>query len=917
MKFSWTSKVLLLFALVLTSLSLIGQEVPYLKNFSPSIYKAARQNWSITQDTGRIMYFGNGAGLLRFDGSNWQTFQLGGGKNVRSVLAIGNRVYTGSYGEFGYWTTGKDKSMVYTSLVPLIGLPAFGKEEVWNIVAFKGRIYFQSFGLLLVYDGQKVKRIDIPGTIMFLQQAGEKLYLPVIDAGLFEYFEGGFSLVKGTELLAGSTITSILSVGSDSLLISTNDMGVFELTGRGLKTWGKTVNKLLTYAQVNKAIKISPDLLCFATIRYGLVTYNVKTAEVIQFNTSNGLLNNTVLSLCSDMDGGLWLGLDKGISYTVLDSNLSYFRDNQGKLGTIYTSAILGETKYLGTNQGLYRYRNFNLGKNGSAGVYEPVESIQGQVWHLLDLGDILVCAHNTGTHLITKEQITRLYGGTGGWHTVKFPHREDVLIQATYNGLIVFKKIKDWQFSHKIKGIEEAIERIEPVDSIHYWIAGPSGNLRKIELDAGLDSVVNIIEYGAEKGLSNVRKIEISLVGKSTYAYTADSLFLYLKNEDRFVFTGNKGSRYRKIGMDLLCKLYSDSLLIEARENKIMLPLTLSKEYNSICQLQDHSTMLIQEDGYVLVNHTPAIFNRIRPQAPIRIDYVLLENGHKLAFEENNIVLPYENRTFTLYFHEAVYDQELAYKFILIGPDTIRSNWQPGGTFAAYNLVDGYYQLWIESNSGKKASVTWQVRPPWYSSRWMKAFYLLLFFFLGYAVKVNYHKELKSSRLKLEVETERKLREHKIALDNEKLKEENMLKSQELVNTTVQLIKKNELLLEIKQELIDIRKGDEVLNIKEFQKMLRQINENISSENDNKLFESNFNDIHEVFFKKLLGKYPNLSPQDLKLAAYLKMNLATKEIAPLFNISIRGLENKRYRLRSKLGLSPDVNLTEFFIGFD
>ena len=61
---------------------------------------------------------------------------------------------------------------------------------------------------------------------------------------------------------------------------------------------------------------------------------------------------------------------------------------------------------------------------------------------------------------------------------------------------------------------------------------------------------------------------------------------------------------------------------------------------------------------------------------------------------------------------------------------------------------------------------------------------------------------------------------------------------------------------------------------------------------------------------------YPDLTPGDLRLAAYLKMNLSSKEIAPLLNISIRGIENKRYRLRKKLELPEDTNLTEFIMAF-
>ena len=84
----------------------------------------------------------------------------------------------------------------------------------------------------------------------------------------------------------------------------------------------------------------------------------------------------------------------------------------------------------------------------------------------------------------------------------------------------------------------------------------------------------------------------------------------------------------------------------------------------------------------------------------------------------------------------------------------------------------------------------------------------------------------------------------------------------------------------------------------------------------DKNLFESSFNEVHEKFLLKLKADFPELSPADLKLAAYLKMNLTSKEIAPLFNISLRGLENKRYRLRKKLQLPNDANLLDFFIGY-
>ena len=79
--------------------------------------------------------------------------------------------------------------------------------------------------------------------------------------------------------------------------------------------------------------------------------------------------------------------------------------------------------------------------------------------------------------------------------------------------------------------------------------------------------------------------------------------------------------------------------------------------------------------------------------------------------------------------------------------------------------------------------------------------------------------------------------------------------------------------------------------------------------------FAKNFDLIHNDFLKRMKQKHPNLTPKDLKLCAYLKMNLSTKELAPLLNISVRGVEISRYRLRKKLGIPNDYNLNDYMMG--
>ena len=161
-----------------------AQELPYLRNHSPAEYKGARQNWSITQGGDQTMYIGNDQGLLQYDGGNWTLYSLEEGKSIRAVFCKGNRIYTGAYGEFGYWQKDAKGRVRYTSLNPLIKEKGFFQEEIWHITEHDGIIYFQSFAMLLAYNGKSVERIATPGNIMFLRPAYDGLVLPVIGKGL-------------------------------------------------------------------------------------------------------------------------------------------------------------------------------------------------------------------------------------------------------------------------------------------------------------------------------------------------------------------------------------------------------------------------------------------------------------------------------------------------------------------------------------------------------------------------------------------------------------------------------------------------------------------------------------------------------------------------------------------------------------
>ena len=146
------------------------------------------------------------------------------------------------------------------------------------------------------------------------------------------------------------------------------------------------------------------------------------------------------------------------------------------------------------------------------------------------------------------------------------------------------------------------------------------------------------------------------------------------------------------------------------------------------------------------------------------------------------------------------------------------------------------------------------------------------------------------------------------IKLKNERLEQDMANKNRELAVSTMSLIKKNEFLTTIKEQLKNAPETSKVKTV------IKTIDKDISEEDNWKFFKKAFSNADKDFFKKIKSKHPDLTSNDLKLCAYLRLNLSSKEIAPLLNISVKSVEIKRYRLRKKMDLDRNTNLTEYIL---
>jgi DNA-binding CsgD family transcriptional regulator len=287
---------------------------------------------------------------------------------------------------------------------------------------------------------------------------------------------------------------------------------------------------------------------------------------------------------------------------------------------------------------------------------------------------------------------------------------------------------------------------------------------------------------------------------------------------------------------------------------------------------------------------------------------------GHKKTFtygktDKQAIAVPYNTNNLTVFFADPSRFGQKSKTYFYRLPE-IEETWHSttADNFTYLNIRFGNYRIQIKTDTdGRIVEIPFQVLTPWYLSGIAFAVYFLLLAALVYAAYQFFHFELAKKKQLLEY-----------AANKSWLENELNYKNQELMFSLRYLIQKNEILTELKAE-IDLMKDDTsrypIKYVKKLENIIHTGLESQTEEWKNAL--RNLKLSEQGFFKKLLETYTDLTTNDLRLCSYLRMNFSTKEIAKLLNISTRGVEISRYRLRKKINLGHDVNLTEFLMSVD
>jgi len=933
--------------------------IPPVWNFSKKNYLAGTQNWDATQDQNGVMYWANNEGLLQYDGTNWHCFPVSNRTVVRSVRYDPARglIFIGAQSELGYFYTTSNGQMAYQSLVHLLPEGKRNFEDVWDIVFYQNEVFFRTNDCIFQYNGQEIKIYDAysPLTAMFVTPAGLFIQQNLSELLLFE--QGKFTPIYQIQGLK-SPITGAINWSQDTLLFPTLKNGIFYLINSHTGQWATTNDPLLREQRIYAATALPNGHLALGTSLGGLITIDRNRRIHRHFTKKNGLQNNNILSTFTDRAGNLWLGLDSGIDCVVLDAPFSTIIPDGELGGTGYAAGMVQNRLYLGVSNGVYTTPWHSFYNPELAPFFQKINSTDGQVWSLQVLENTLLMGHHEGAFQLNGLNSSPISTVPGGWTFVQLTH--EYAMGGTYSGLVLYRKSGDqWLFDQVLKGLNESCRFMVKDADGTVWVAHPYRGLYRVEWSPERKSEIKVTFFNSKNGLpSDINNSVFLIAGKAVFS-TEKGVMRFDKNHSVFTIDDDfdrllhNSGRVRHLKEDLKGNIWyvsdkeagvleiADFGLKKSVTKKVFPELApkLVSGFEFIYPIDQDNILFGAEQGFIHFNAAAntgqdtflqVVLSNVSARG--RLDSVLMANAFEGTMQRPESVLPFGVNNLRFSFSATDFKDPgfIQYRVWLVGLDRGWSEWTPETVRNFTNLNSGKYAFKVQARrkDGRLSAVVayaFRIQPPWYATAWAMTLYGLAIIggfagFVWYQRKrfENEKEQLTVQHQQVTAEQQREVEETKAVIheiQGKKLAAEIQFKNQELASATMHLVQKGEILLTVKENLNQIlEKSTNPAVKKEIQQLLNLLNFDAQLDEDWEHFALHFDQVHVDFLKRLREQFPQLSTTDYKLCAYLRMNLSTKEIAPLMNISIRGVEASRYRLRKKLDLPNEINLTDVIL---
>ncbi|MES2457142.1 MAG: triple tyrosine motif-containing protein [Bacteroidota bacterium] len=937
---------------------------PQIINYNNDQYKAGIQNWDAAQDSNGILYFGNNEGLLTFNGKFWNLLRLPNLTAVRSVeIDSRNRIFVGGQDEAGYFFPGKNGVLEYHSIVPLIPEQHRKFADIWNVCILNDAVFFRSTNAILYYKDGVVKVYKPEFSWKFAGVANNRLYAESRHNGLMVYDNGTWKSYCKDPVFNKSAVTAVMPYHKDTLLVSTLKSGLFLMHEGKLTPMRTDLDQLFASDRIYSARQIDSNNYVIGTTSAGVVMIN-KAGQLNQkYTYKDGLQNNNVRAFITDQNHNLWMALDDGIDYIAINSAIKNIFPDKNKQITSYALRVFKNKLYLGTSNGLYvtnvdpALKDLSL----SRGIFSEVANSKGQVWNLDEVNGQLLMGHEDGCFVVEGNTARQIYSLPGTWLFEPVsrvaPTRD--IIAGTYLGL---QKISyngnGFSNAGNILGHTESLRFIAFDNENNLWASHPYHGVYKISLSADLKKIEKYLLYTNKDGLPSHLYNYVFKVRDRIVVATTNSVYEYDAKSNRFKVFGLLDKEFKNKSIQYLKEDNRGNIWFVSDKRVGVLDFSKPGKqqpyavrffpqldgkvvggFESIYSLDNENVFIGANKGAYHLNYSKYLGNMSRPTVLIgeiklfgRADSTIfggyfMKGPEVAAQQDPDNLLRLDNGLNSLHFEYAstLFEQQTntQFSYQLVDFDKGWSVWSNKSEKDYTNLPAGRYRFEVKArnragNESALKSYSFEVLPAWYQTIWMYLFYLLV---IGVVINQFFKWQKKKhliaqNRLSYlhQLEIDRSEKEI-VRLKYEKLEADVDYKNRELSTMTMHLVQRGKVLAKIKDVISMIIKNHDINDSSpSFRHLIRLIRDVEKSDQDWENFAMHFNTVNADFFNKLKDRYPDLTPNELKLCAYLKMNLSSKEIAQLMNITIKAVEVGRYRLRKKLQLQPETNLYDFLM---
>jgi ligand-binding sensor domain-containing protein len=947
----------------LSPIGLFGQKIslgiPMTEYFSPEDYNGGILNYCIAQDQRGYILVGNNKGILEYDGTRWRKYSIDGNSRTRAIYPDeSGKIFVGTQNQLGYlWPDNKGKYMFH-SLNHLIPKEEIDFDDIWHIFKTSEGIVFSNVTGLFTYDGQSISYIPFEQLTIQLHYYNNKIYNNVIGVGLLVLDGSAWVLANQGGFFFDKEVQGINTYNEKYDLISTFEHGLFLVGQHDVIPWAEPYLSTFSQHKILLNERLKDGTYAIGTDTDGLYLLNENGTLIYHFTKGTGLKSRTVLDIFEDSFGNLWVGQNNGISKIEWNSPFRFLNEEIDLPGTGYTSYATDKYIYLGTNNGLYYYDREEILSNAAI---KKIDGIEGQVYNIQEVnGDILVACH-IGAYQLDGEKAIEISNGTGWWTFITTTN-PNLAIAGGYSGIFLVKKIDGlWTIEKHFIGFTESSRIMQFDDDDVLWMSHGYKGVYAFHFTPNYDSLLEVNFYNKKNGFPENFGINAFKVAGELIFSTSQGIFGYNKKTDSFA-EHQKFSEFIDSTMNIKYMIednLGDIFFISEKFSGIMKKnnwdYTLDKsslnkihplfndDLERISNLAKNGILFAAREGFIHFNkshsskHSREFDVAIRHIDLTKTDSILFDGNFisegvviKEQSDDNIPELIYDNNSLYFSYSALEFDDiKPLYRYKLQGYEDKWSIWTNTTEKEYTNLHEGKYTFDVEAKNATGihspiVSYQFEILAPWYRKSWVIIFGLIstlsLSFWMVYFNRKNkkiitkQEKALMTQDLQLK-EVSEKSKEQINLLKNEKLEDEIRHKKTQLATTTMNLIDKNEFINHIQKNIDDLmQEKSEQKSKQRLRKIFNDIEKNKTEDKGWGQFELHFNEVNDGFTKKLRSQFETLSPQEIRLSIYLRMNLSTKEIANLSHVTTRAVEMSRYRLRKKLSLDKETNLIDFLM---